>query len=59
MQYAQGKLAPHKSQPEILLTDLDRIFLIGGSDLLKRFQNARQGVLKNYLVKSRMPGFGL
>lgn len=49
--YAQGKLATHKTQPEISLNDIDRVYLIGGSELLRRFQAARAGFLKEYLVK--------
>lgn len=49
--YAQGKLAPGKTQPEILLNDVDRIYLIGGSELLRGFQAARHSYLKNYLSK--------
>lgn len=49
--YAQGKLAAHKNQPEILLSDVDRIYLIGGSELLRRFQAARHSFLKDHLLK--------
>lgn len=49
--YAQGKLDPGKPSPEILLSDIDRIYLIGGSELLRRFQIARGGFLKDYLLK--------
>jgi len=49
--YAQGKLSTPQKQSDILLHDLDRIFLIGGSDLLRRFQAARHSFLKKYLVK--------
>ncbi len=48
LQYAQGKLNPH---PKILLTDVDRIYLIDNSDLLRRFQEARKLQLKEFLVK--------
>jgi NADPH-dependent glutamate synthase beta subunit-like oxidoreductase/NAD(P)H-flavin reductase len=49
--YAQGKLNAAKSKPEILLQDVDRIFLIGNTDLLRSFQQAREIELKNFLVK--------
>jgi len=51
LRYAQGKLASEKSLPEILLSDLDRIYLIGGSELLRRFQSARHSFLKGFLLK--------
>lgn len=49
--YAKGKLSPQKKQPEIPLADVDRIYLISHSDLLKKFQMARQSWLKEYLLK--------
>jgi NADPH-dependent glutamate synthase beta subunit-like oxidoreductase/NAD(P)H-flavin reductase len=49
--YAQGKLAVDKKQPEIPLYDLDRIHLIGGGELLRRFQAARHSYLKEFLIK--------
>ena len=51
LRYAQGKLIPHKIQPEIPLTDVDRICLVGHTDLLRRFQEARLTSLKDFLVK--------
>lgn len=37
---------------DISLVDVDRIFLIGNTDLLRRFQEARKLQLKNILVKN-------
>lgn len=51
LRYAEGKLDPNKSQPEIALTDVDRIYVIGNSQLLRRFQEMRMTHLKPYLVK--------
>lgn len=44
--YGQGKL----SLP-ISLSDIDRIYVIGNTDLLKRFQAARHTLLKEFLIK--------
>ncbi len=49
--YASGKLAASKPHPEIALADIDRIHLIGGTDFLRRFQEARKTSLKEFLVK--------
>jgi NAD(P)H-flavin reductase len=49
--YAKGTLDPHKKQPEISLTDVDRIYLIGNTDILRRFQAARKNSLKEFLIK--------
>jgi NADPH-dependent glutamate synthase beta subunit-like oxidoreductase/NAD(P)H-flavin reductase len=51
LSYASGQLDPNKSQPEIPLTDVDRIYLIGNTRLLRSFQEARLSRLKDYLVK--------
>lgn len=37
--------------PTISLGDVDRIYIIGNTDLLRRFQAARQTTLKPYLLK--------
>lgn len=50
--YATGKLDPNKSHPEIPLTDVDRIYIVGNTDLLRSFQHARQNELKEFLVKN-------
>ncbi|MDR3491944.1 MAG: FAD-dependent oxidoreductase [Gammaproteobacteria bacterium] len=50
--YAHGKLDGKKSQPEIPLSDLDGIFLVGNSHFLKSFQEARNTVLKEFLIKN-------
>lgn len=49
--YAEGRLDPRKKL-EIPLTDVDRIYVIGNTTLLKRFQQARLNELKPYLVKN-------
>lgn len=51
LRYAHGKLDPKKTHPEIPLTDVDRIYLIGNSDLLRRFQETRKIQLKDFLIK--------
>jgi NAD(P)H-flavin reductase len=51
LHYAQGKLDTNKSHPEIPITDVDRIYVIGNSDLLRRFQEARNTKLKEYFIK--------
>jgi hypothetical protein len=51
LHYARGELSPEKSHPEISLRDVDRIHLIGNSDFLRRFQEARHTSLKEFLVK--------
>ncbi|HLB58444.1 MAG TPA: pyridine nucleotide-disulfide oxidoreductase, partial [Gammaproteobacteria bacterium] len=51
LRYAQGKLNPNKSNPEIPLTDIDRIYVIGDTHLLRRFQEARKDSLKEFLIK--------
>ncbi len=40
-----------KNHPDILLSDVDRIYLIGDTCMLKQFQAARQTRLKEFLVK--------
>lgn len=37
--------------PDISLADVDRIFIVGNTDLLRRFQAARKPLLKEYLLK--------
>lgn len=49
--YSQGKLDPKKSHPEISLTDVDRIYVVGNTPLLRAFQRGRQFALKEYLIK--------
>lgn len=50
--YEQGKLDPNKSKPEISLADVDRVYVIGNSDLLRQVQQARKTVLKELLLKN-------
>lgn len=38
--------------PLIPLTDVDRIFVVGDPELLRRFQAARKTLLKDYLIKN-------
>jgi NADPH-dependent glutamate synthase beta subunit-like oxidoreductase/NAD(P)H-flavin reductase len=51
LQYAQGKLDPNKAHPEIPLTDVDRIYVVGNSHLLRRFQESRKTHFKEFFVK--------
>lgn len=39
------------SQAPISISDIDRIFIVGDTNLLRRFQAARKSTLKNYLIK--------
>ncbi len=36
----------------ILLSDIDRVFVVGNSHLLRRFQQARGGLLKEHFIKN-------
>ncbi len=47
LQYAYGKL----NNVTIPLSDVDRIYVIGNGTLLRRFQEARNAQLKDFLVK--------
>lgn len=49
--YTNGKLANDKPHPEIPLTDVDRIYVIGNSQLLREFQRARDTLFKNIFIK--------
>lgn len=49
LDYANGKLS--NGRPLIPLADVDRIYVIGETDLLRRFQAARKTELKEHLVK--------
>jgi NAD(P)H-flavin reductase len=52
IKYAQGKLDPKKStKPDISLADVDRVYVIGNTDLLRQVQQARKSHLKELLVK--------
>ncbi len=51
LKYAHGKLDPNKPHPEIPLTDVDRIYLIGDTNLLRNFQAARNIQFKDLLIK--------
>ncbi len=52
LRYAHGTLDTHKKSPEIVLADVDRIYLIGTTELLRQFQAARQlPPLKTLLAK--------
>jgi NADPH-dependent glutamate synthase beta subunit-like oxidoreductase/NAD(P)H-flavin reductase len=48
LDYAGGKL---NATPQISLHDIDRVFIVGGPDLLREFQNARKTQLKSHLIK--------
>jgi len=41
-----------QSTQTISLSDIDRVYLIGGSQLMRRFQQARQNELKEILIKN-------
>lgn len=47
--YANEKLSPVK--PTLPLADVDRIFIVGDTELLRRFQAERKMLLKDYLMK--------
>jgi NADPH-dependent glutamate synthase beta subunit-like oxidoreductase/NAD(P)H-flavin reductase len=49
IEYTQGKLS--NKPPIIPITDIDRIFIVGDTELLRRFQTARKTLLKEYLIK--------
>lgn len=51
LRYHTGQLDPNKTQPEIPLSDVDRIYLVGDSQFLRHFQQARQTDLKTVFVK--------
>ncbi|RDI42858.1 FAD-dependent oxidoreductase [Aquicella lusitana] len=48
--YTEGQLTGQP--PAILLTDVDRVFVVGDTYLLRQFQAARKTRLKDYLVKN-------
>lgn len=48
LKYAEGKLDKHSAIP---LTDIDRIYVIGNSQTLRQFQEARNTTLKDFLIK--------
>ena len=49
IEYAEGKLS--NKLPSIPLIDIDRVFIIGDTELLRRFQAARKTLLNEYLIK--------
>ncbi len=51
LHYAQGQLDTKKLHPLIPLSDVDRIFLVGNSEFLRQFQEARRTTLKEFLIK--------
>ncbi|OGT53240.1 MAG: pyridine nucleotide-disulfide oxidoreductase [Gammaproteobacteria bacterium RIFCSPHIGHO2_12_FULL_42_13] len=51
MQYAKGLLDPHKPHPEIPLSDVDRVYVIGNSVLLRHLQETRKTLLKDFFIK--------
>jgi NADPH-dependent glutamate synthase beta subunit-like oxidoreductase/NAD(P)H-flavin reductase len=57
LRYGEGTLDPDKKNPEIPLTDIDRIYIIGNACLLRQFQEARKTQLKPLLIKDP-PVFG-
>lgn len=50
LRYAKGHLG--EKSTDISLNDIDRIYLIANTKLLREFQEARQNDLKDYLIKS-------
>jgi NAD(P)H-flavin reductase len=48
LDYAAGSL---NAAPQISLHDIDRVFVVGGPDLLREFQAARKTRLKSVLIK--------
>lgn len=48
LSYADGKL---NAAPQISLHNIDRVFVVGGPDLLREFQAARKTKLKQQLIK--------
>lgn len=46
--YAENQL---DGKPHISLHDIDRVFVVGGTDLLRTFQTARKTTLKQLLIK--------
>ena len=48
LNYADSKL---NATPQISLHDIDRVFIVGGPDLLREFQAARHTTLKHQLLK--------
>lgn len=52
IRYANGALDRDKLAPEIPLSDVDRIYVIGNHHLLRRFQEARKHELKDFLIKN-------
>lgn len=57
LRYATGTLDHDKDHPMIPLTDVDRIYIMGNSTLLRQFQEARKTQLKEFLIKEP-PVFG-
>jgi hypothetical protein len=51
LKYAHGALDQAKPQPEIPLTDVDRIYLLDNTTAMREFQEARKTSLKEFLVK--------
>lgn len=50
-QYKNGEDAIDALMKEKTLADVDRVFVVGDTDLLRRFQTARKTVLKSHLLK--------
>jgi NADPH-dependent glutamate synthase beta subunit-like oxidoreductase/NAD(P)H-flavin reductase len=48
LNYATGTL---NAAPQISLHDIDRVFVVGNTNLLREFQAARKTSLKNHLIK--------
>ncbi|OGT45240.1 MAG: pyridine nucleotide-disulfide oxidoreductase [Gammaproteobacteria bacterium RIFCSPHIGHO2_12_FULL_41_20] len=52
LHYAKGQLNPHKLHPEIPLADVDRVYVIGNSSLLRHLQEIQKTLLKEVLTKN-------
>lgn len=51
-QYGLGKLTPHPAPPTISLHDIDRVYVIGNTSLLRAFQKARGQEFSAFFVKN-------
>ncbi|MGB6977162.1 MAG: FAD-dependent oxidoreductase [Gammaproteobacteria bacterium] len=52
LQYARGELNGDNGSPSIPLQEVDRVLVLGHSQLMRQLQEARQGVLRDYFVKN-------
>jgi NADPH-dependent glutamate synthase beta subunit-like oxidoreductase/NAD(P)H-flavin reductase len=52
LQYARGELNGDNGVPLIPLQEVDRVLVVGHSQLMRQLQTAREGVLREYFVKN-------